>query len=160
MVFCAYWQAADGTRRSLGTCATPALARPLIQIQQEDEGHTNRMRTDRIDGENLCAVPLALDSHWTEEAPDTFRKVRHQDKRKLQRYSRRYLLSHISKLCSFFLSPFGVPLPPTSPLISLFFWKLWGLRVRRRWGHLSISICPQWDYIPLHRGGWPFQVLK
>lgn len=52
----AYWQAADGTRSSLGTCATPALARPLIQIQAAAEHSANRMRTDCIDGRILCGA--------------------------------------------------------------------------------------------------------
>lgn len=52
----AYWQAADGTRSSLGTCATPAPAQPLIQIQAADEHSANRMRTDCIDGRILCGA--------------------------------------------------------------------------------------------------------
>lgn len=114
-MFCAYWQAVDGTRRDPGTCATPAPARPLIQIREEAEGHANRMRTDCIDGR----IFVHLLSHRTAtEATDTFRKARHQIKKSCNAAHDFICLHTSANFGPFFSFPFLHTPPPTLPLIS------------------------------------------
>lgn len=102
----------DGTRRDPSTCATPAPARPLIQIREEAEGHANRMRTDCIDGR----IFVHLLSHRT--ATDTFRKARHQIKKSCNAAHDFICLHTSANFGPFFSFPFLHPPPPTLPLIS------------------------------------------